>query len=52
MAKILKDNSEEFQRKALLGRGIKVCGGHNTGVVLVTMIMLCEMKNDSLSERY
>jgi beta-glucosidase/6-phospho-beta-glucosidase/beta-galactosidase len=31
---------------------ITICGGLNTSVVLVTMIGLCEMKNDSVSGGY
>jgi len=53
MAKILKQKSEEFQKEELGRRywDIKVCGGLNSSVVLVTMIVLCEMKNDSVFER-
>jgi hypothetical protein len=55
MAKILKHKSEEFQRKELESE-IRVCGDVNMDEMLVTMIVLCEMKNgliyDSNCERY
>jgi hypothetical protein len=39
--------------KERIGEGfITDCGGLNTSVVLVTVIVLREMKNDGISERY